>query len=83
MATLKLTEDMCQTAFRAACEAAAKAPKPSRYVWTAQMDADLLYAYDTLGLSLNAIGQQMRKTIGWGSRSAVDNRLRQLKGGQL
>lgn len=80
MDTPRLTEDMCQSAMRAACEAEANRKRKTQYVWTEQMDADLLYAADELKLSLTAIGRAMKKAYGWGSRNAVENRLRVLKG---
>jgi hypothetical protein len=80
MDTPRLTEDMCQTAMRKACEAEANRGRKTKFIWTAQMDADLLYAEDELNLSRTAIARAMKKAYGWGSRNAVESRLRVLKG---
>jgi hypothetical protein len=77
--TPKLTEEMCHTALRKALEAEAARAKGKRTPWTPEMDRDIVYARDELRLSWGAIGRVLRKANGWGSRSAVENRYRQLK----
>jgi len=73
-----MAAEVYRSALRTALEVEAAKVKETR--WTPEIDADILYARDTLNLSMSAIAATLKATFGWGSRCAVDNRLRTLRG---
>lgn len=74
-----MPREVFDAALREAFDAIGPRKKANALPWTEAIDAEILRANEVLGIGSRPISAVLIEKYGWGSRGAVEDRLRYLK----